>query len=1103
MFQKLLFSRGRVLALATLALFLSVGTAFAQQGRVEGTVRNAQTRDPVANARVTVVGTNLFATTNENGYYAIENVPVGTYDVRVQVIGFQSVIFTNQRVAVGLPTPVNFQVQPSILRIEGVVVTGVAEAQQGVKLPFTVDQISGEDLPVPQIQAAESLRGKVAGAHVIRGEGTPGAGVQVLLRGATSINTAGRSNEPLYVVDGVILGANMVDVDALDIDNIEVVKGAAAAALYGARAANGVVSIKTRRGKSIPDGESRISIRSEVGANSLEHFIPEQRSHWFKVDQAGNWLGKAADGVTDTVVSPNDRALAIREHGFSTVVDQVTDSTDWDGDGVFTTHTYAVSDNPYTGKTRSQLREFFNPGTFYQNNVAISHRTGSTNFRASAHEVNENGAIEGLDGYVRRGGRVNVDHKIGTTFDFSASGYYSQSIADDPRGGENAFFGLNFYPIDVDLTELNPDPRDNKDFLINPDPTIVESNPLYSARNNDITRTRGRILGSFGMRWRPIQEFDIQADFSYDRSDRNTSEFFFKGFRTTDASLLNDGRLTKQNFQNQAINGSLSGTFTKQFGDLHTISKVRALVERDKTETFFARAQTLAVDNTKDLDLGDQTLNRVGGSTTDIRSFGWFLSTQLDFKDRYIADFLVRRDGSSLFGPDQRWHYYYRASGAYRISEESWWPFQLFDEFKLRYSRGTAGGRPNFDAQFETFNVSSGQVTKGTLGNKNLKPELATEDEFGADFIIGGRVSVEVTHARSTVEDQILQVPLAGFFGFSSQWQNAGELQTRTWEGTIQASIIQKPDLGWTFNFVIDRTRQKITEFNLPAFRTGPKSAFFVRKGEKLGTIYGDKWASKCSDILTTSGFSSGNSCLVENGGNFDINDDGLLVAVGSGNKFTDGIEKNYYGSKIDIDGTTFTWGYPVKSFGIDVTTLPDGTVFTDTTQFLQIGRSRPDFNFGVGNTFRYKGLSVYALFDAQIGGDVYNNTQQWPAREFNAFEVDQGGKQDNLKKPLDYYATLYDVNATNSHYVQDATYLKFRELSLRYSFNRSQLEGFANGLLNRISISVIGRNIKTWTGYDGYDPEVANGGDQGIFRVDQFRYPNFKTWTGSVEIEF
>ncbi|MDH3457377.1 MAG: carboxypeptidase regulatory-like domain-containing protein, partial [Gemmatimonadota bacterium] len=190
----------------------------AQTGRIEGTVRNAASGDPLPGARVTVVGTDLAATTNQNGYYAIPGVPVGSQEVRVSVLGYQQVTITNQRVAAGLPTTVNFQLAASILRIEGVVVTGVAEAQQAVKLPFTVDQVKAEDMPVPVSNPEESIRGKVAGAKIVRGRGTPGDGASVLLRGATSINTSGRSNEPLYIVDGVILGSGLTDISSLDIE---------------------------------------------------------------------------------------------------------------------------------------------------------------------------------------------------------------------------------------------------------------------------------------------------------------------------------------------------------------------------------------------------------------------------------------------------------------------------------------------------------------------------------------------------------------------------------------------------------------------------------------------------------------------------------------------------------------------------------------------------------------------------------------------------------------------------------------------------------------------------------------------------------------------
>ncbi len=273
---RLLRAAGLTLVLLTI---LAPDTVLAQTSLIEGTVRSARTGDPVPGASVSVVGTNLTGTTNENGYYAIDNVPVGTYNVRVNVIGFQPVTVTDQVVSAGLPTTVNFSLRTSILRIEGVVVTGVASQTEVVKLPFTVDQIAAADLPVPPTTARESIRGKVAGARVIRGEGTPGEGsVSVLLRGATSINTVGRSNEPLYVVDGVILGSSMVDIDALDIESIEVLKGAAAGALYGTLAANGVVSITTQRGRDIPEGDTRITWRSEFGRNGIANTIDQSQS---------------------------------------------------------------------------------------------------------------------------------------------------------------------------------------------------------------------------------------------------------------------------------------------------------------------------------------------------------------------------------------------------------------------------------------------------------------------------------------------------------------------------------------------------------------------------------------------------------------------------------------------------------------------------------------------------------------------------------------------------------------------------------------------------------------------------------------------------------
>ena len=1079
------FSRcSRGIVFAALALLVAASSAVGQTGRVEGRVTAELTGEPLPGARIRIAGTALTAVTDANGFYSIADVPVGSHTIRVAALEFRPRTVTNQAVAAGETLTVPFVLERIPFDLDEVVVTGVAEETPRIKLANVVERLSAEDMPVAAINTVESLRGKMPGVRVLRAEGTPGSAPSVQLRGSASLNVEGRSNEPLYLVDGVILAAEMVDIDALEVASVEVVKGAAASALYGARAANGVISIRTNRGRSELEGQTRFTFRSEFGVNNLERKIPQAQTHWYQVDADGNWImtKRINNEPTDTLVSPSDRAVATRR-GWRTKQDLVTGPLG---------NRYAISDNRFPGVTYDNLDRFFDPGTFYTNTGTLAHRAANSNFLASFSDTRESGVVGGSDGYRRRGARLNLDHRVGGRLDFSGSAFYSQSIADDPEGGENAFYGLNFYPIDVNLLELNPNPRDANDVLINPDASVVEANPIYSARNNNEQHRRSRFLGSLRARWRPAAFFDLESEFSFDRADRNRSFYFFRGFRTVDAPFESPGQLTKDNRLDQAINASLTATFTRSFADLRTVTRARALVERAEREEFSAEANRLVASDVKDLDAGDPTLNDISSERREIRSLGYFLSTQLDFKDRYILDALVRRDGSSLFGADERWQWYYRLSGAYRLSEEPWWPFgSTVNEFKLRASRGTAGGRPNFFAQYETYDVSQGQVSKATLGNKELKPELVTETEVGVDLIALGQLSVGLTYAKSVSEDQILRVPLTGYFGFEDQWKNAGTLDSKTWELSLEASIVDRPQLSWRMSLVADRTKQFITALSVPSFLQN--GIYFIRPGEQLGNMYGHRWTTSCSEIFSpTAGF--GASC-----DQFSRNDDGYLVPVGTGNTWTDGIDKNLYGSTVTIDGVRYAWGLPVRAQEI-VTNPQTGQV--DTTDFLLIGNTFPDFNVGFGNTVRYKGFTLYALFDVQVGGDIYNNTRQWPHREHNAWETDQSGKPENHKKPIDYYTRLYDVNADNSHFVEDGSFVKFRELQLQYAFDVPSR--FFGGRVNRVGVSLIGRNLFTWSKYTGYDPEVVIGPGEPVWkRYDAFDYPNFRTFTASITLEF
>jgi TonB-linked SusC/RagA family outer membrane protein len=952
-----------------------------------------------------------------------------------------------------------FVLREDPLRLDEAVVTGVVEATPQRKLAFTVNRLSGEQLElVPATNAVSALAGKVAGAQIIQGSGLPGSGASILLRGPTSIY---ESNSPLIVVDGVILGASQVDIDPQDIESIEVVKGAAAASLYGSRAQAGVIQIRTRRGREIPVGQTRVAFRTEFGSNFMIKWPRKSMSHEFMTDAQGNWLSEQGTVVTLEDVLKGRARPALRGY-----------------DGRIGTQFTTFQDQAYSFPTYDHFRQFYNPGQFINNQLYITHNSPSTNVYASFANLWESGVLWKMKGYNRQNFRLNVDHRFITGLEFSSSIYYMYSDQDDPfSAAANPFFQLWFFRPYIDLLA-----RDEKGKLVAvPDRNANMDNPLYIIENVSDKNNRQRFLGNARLKYAPLTWFNVEANLSYDRSDRSSSTFYPRGLELTNTPSLNIGRITESRDYTTALNGDLTASFFRDFGPLSTRTKLRYSFEVQEDKSVSARGDRLIVEGVKSLAAagGDKF---VGSSRTLVRSEGYYLITGLEYRERYLADFLIRRDGSSLFGPNERWHTYFRVSGAWRIADEPWWPLKnVVTDFKPRYSYGTAGGRPRFSAQYETYSISAGTVSKGTLGNPNLKPELQIEQEIGLDVAFFNRISVEVVRALSTVKDQLVAVPLPGFYGFGSQWQNAGTLKSNTWELSLNAQLVRTRDLSWTAGVVWDRTRQKITEFNRPPFRDG---YMYYKEGEVLGSFYGHRFWRSLDDIP---------AYLQKYRDQFQVNDDGYLVWVGAGNSWRDGFAKQLWGTSATLVGDngrsyTFNWGIPVRAF--DEEGLP---------LYERLGDVVPDFNFGFNTQLRYKGLTIYMLWQGQYGGKIYNETRQWAMRDYTSIDYDQRGKPDERKKPIGYYQTLYNGNTPNSHFVEDGTYLKLRELSVGYVFDRALLSRFFGNRINRLYVSIVGRNLLIFTRYSGLDPEVGTT----LWRVDEFDYVKYRTLTARIEIEF
>ena len=1056
--------------LALLAAGLSgAAPVSSQTGWVSGTILDASTGAPldvvqVGLESIGVTEISLGGLTQATGRFLINNVPVGQYVLRAQLLGFG----TNRQVVdvvAGQAAVVDLRLEPQAISLSEIVVTGVAGATQRTKLPFDVAQVRVADLAVPSVNVGQAIQGKVAGALVVQGSGRPGSAPSILLRGVTSLDASGRNQEPLYIVDGVILSSSLVDLDALDIQTVEVVKGAAAASLYGSRAGNGVIQIRTKRGAEMADDQLRYTLRTEYGGSSLRDAPKDLliEVHPYQLTADGNKFVNVDGSSCDWLDCSSPRMSGTNE---------------WD--------TYA--DQPWPGKTYDQVKRFFDNGEFLQTSLAAEGRSGRTNFRLSASYMDQGGVMRYQNGFQRANIRVNVDQAVVDNVTIQTGVFYSRSKQGNSEG---PLFDLTRMPAGVDLLALDEDGE--LYFYVNP--TNNESpNPIYELQNYKREDSRARFLGSANVTYSPIEWLKIDGNVSFDRLDLDRENFRAKGYRTINPSA--NGSLYMFRSQSEALNASLTATTRWNISDqIRNSTQVRYLFEDQDYEWFDTYGYDFAVTDVPTFDNVDQDNASADSYIQTIKADGYFLITNLDMYDRYVIDALVRNDGSSLFGADQRRQWYYRFGTAWRLSQEDFFDVPGVDDLKLRYSVGTAGGRPRFSAQYKTYSVSGGRIAPVNLGNRDLKPEFSTEHEVGFDLsVMNYKAIVSLTYAQTETVGQILPVPQPSYSGWQSQWKNAGTIESKTFEATLDLRLLERPDFNWSAKLLYDVTDSEITELGVPPFVYGVSgqemgNVFYARPGEKVGTFYGGVMATSCNHLP------AGVSC-----DGFEINDDGFLVWTGGS-----GLSNPQWGTAGPaVGGAEVKWGTPFGGYCTDKTTGGE-------TQFCEVGNTMADYNVSVSTTLSWKGLSLYALVQRSAGFSVYNQPLQWGFFRQNTGPYDQSGVPENEKKPLGYYDAWYGGTGglgPSSVFCEDGTYTKLREVSLSYRVDGDLLAGIPglNGI-SSVGFNLAGRNLFTWTNYRGYDPEVGRaGGDTGsaaVARVDGYQYPNFQTWTAALEFIF
>jgi len=1067
----------RVPKLLAIACFLTMPLA-AQDAVIHGRV-TAQSGEPLGGANVLVANTNTGAVSMANGTYTLT---VGGAAVRGQQVILTARYIGHKPVTRTITLSSGEQVQDFTLesdplRLEEVVVTGVAEATDRRKLGFAVGTVNTEQLKaVPASNALEGMQGKIAGVRLVPQSAQPGSEPAVKLRGATSIS--GRQ-DPLYIVDGVIARYGIADISAEDVERIEVVKGSAASSLYGSNGANGVVQIFTKRGNSIPEGSMQVTLRTEAGVNTMPRRMEFSAAHAWEVEDTP---GHCA------TINPTSTVDPIGNYCLTALGGRITRA-----DGIAGTP-FAIQYDHWSAMV--------NPGAFATEYVSLGQRRGSTNFNASFENTRNKGVIFGLGGYARRNFRINLDYQMRSNLDASFSSFYGTSTNGRAAEGTGSpFYQLMFVQPDVDVTACcNPNGSPYKAKVPLSGDVANDANPMYELANHKITQDRNRFTGAAKLRWRMQDWLSAEGSFGYDQEGD-----FFKDLRPKpfyDASGGSDpGSLEERTLTGYQYNTGVTLTSIRRFSNITNTIKVGTLYENQRIRMLRNTASTFKVGGTPEFGGVDAASALPYSGDTVIKNFNYFGVTTFDIKDRYVIDALVRRDGSSLFGENNRWATYYRVSGAWRVTEDMRIPG--LEEWRLRASYGTAGLRPGYDNQYEILTVTSTGFTKVVLGNPNLKPAQASELELGTNFdVSGGRVTFEYTYARKDSKDQILLVDLPALTGFADgQWQNAGGLLANTHEVTLAARLINSPRTGLTLNIVGDRTRQKITDWNLPerlyAFQQMP-AAFFLGRNRDLGVLYGNHWVRDVNELYDDPAKAAVNGPgQAWSPDSVMINEDGYVV------------RKNQYGTPAE---RAIKYVY-CKRPG------PAGTCL-GVDNLVEIGNANPDFNLSFNLAFNHKRLALNALLDWSHGGELYNGTRQWAFQATRDRVQDQSGKPQNdatcgtvsatmpscPRKALGYYGVgFYNGLESNDFFIESGSYAKLKELSVSYTLANEQLRrvGFLRGV-REVRLAFIVRNLFTITKYTGLDPEVSGlNGDPFQVRMDWFQYPQFRTFTGSIELGF
>jgi TonB-linked SusC/RagA family outer membrane protein len=1107
----------KLLLFASAVLLLSATRLLAQAG---ATISGRVTSDagaPLPGATVLISGTNIGAQTSDDGTYTFvvpaARVTGATVTVTARVIGYSA---RSVQVTVNPGTTVNqnFSLTVNPFHLGEVVVTGAGMTTTRERLGVTINRVDSSTIrraSEPQNIVA-ALAAKAPNVNVRTQSGEPGAGASIVIRGEASLTG---TNQPLFVVDGqpidnqtvstaslAVNGGNLADrqggivtpnraadISPADIESIEILKGSAAAAVYGARAANGVVLITTKRGRG---GPTRVSISSQV------NFDKARLVDFLQHDYAQGSLARRVRG------NPAPIPDAAATCGDTPDCSPTAGRTSWGAKLPDGTPTY------------DHLAELFRSGVTADNNVQISGGNERTSFYSSVGLTNQLGMIKGPNNkYNRASFRLKGTQEVGSKITLGGNFNYI-----DARG---AFVQHGNDVSGLLLGALRTPPAFNNEPYLNelglqrayrfPNATSVEAfnccayydNPFFAINSNGNRSEVGRAISNFNVDWRPLEWLTVKETVGGDY-------YTDSRLQALPLTSANDapGSVIRADQTNLVIDHNLIASASTDRGqNLNATLTVGQNLNSRRYRQLSSQGEgligpaPLAIEN---------TINQTGLEFKTLRHIeSYFGQGELNLYQQLYLTAGIRNDGFSTFGASQRRHNFKKASAAWTFSnllhgdrQTGLWSFG-----KLRAAYGETGREPNVyaalnalstivqfgsgygDALRTSIGGVPGVTSSTTLGNAALRPELQRETEFGADLgFLDQKIDLSVVTYNKKSSDVILPITVnAAGTGFTSAFKNTGALTNKGLEISLNARPVTTQNLAWELGLQYGRNRGKVTSL-------GGAQIFDLGEGFGANEAEGADVIGYAPGVIIGTGFvRCGRGTHIE------------VPGIGGGATPQD----------IDALCAATPGGYKRNALFLG----PDGLPIADP-EVRVIGDPHPKYTMSYSTSLKVRNkVTLSGLLDVKKGGTQYNGTRgalyvfgthidtdrrsttgtygkDWDTKTYPDV-AGPGVGVTALRTPEDWERWLSIVGTgggftgPGEQFMEDAGWVKLRELSLNFTLDQPfmrRLTGFSSA-----DIRIAGRNLKTWTKYRGLDPEVNNAGAEFLTQgLDWFANPQSKS---------